>query len=95
MASSMTPANPATAEVALFLSGRAFIKYSQSFFMINKGVTPSCRNLPALLLKQQNAGFFLYTRRKLIGDAGFQFVRLSNLTTPFPYVIISFYKFMR
>ena len=55
MASSMTPANPATAEVALFLSGRAFMKSSQFFF---KPVTLPCRNLPALLLKQQNAGFF-------------------------------------
>ena len=27
MASSMTPANPATAEVALFLSDRFFMKY--------------------------------------------------------------------
>ena len=56
----MIPANPATAEVALFLSDRFFIKLSQSYLMRTRRTFPVQPALctPRSLALQQDAGFF-------------------------------------
>ena len=67
MVSSMTLANPAIAEVVLFLSGRAFIKSSQSFFKLQKGSPRPVETFLRFCLISKTQDFFRKRKKSRLG----------------------------